>query len=89
MEESLIENVMEHILHFRPIVRDCYTAISIKYSDLSFTVVTNKKKKHKQRDGKEREKGGGGCQSLEKLEQEGVEKESKGGAWGREGGEEE
>lgn len=86
MEESLIEKVMEHILHFRPIVRDCYTAITIKYNDFSFTVVT---KKHKQRDGKKRKMGGGGGQSLEKLEQEGVEKESKGGAWGREGGEEE
>lgn len=85
MEESLIEKVMEHILHFRPIVRDCYTAITIKNNHFSFTVVT---KKHKQRDGKKRKRGGGG-QSLEKLEQEGVEKESKGGAWGREGGEEE
>lgn len=56
MEESLIEKVMEHILRFRPIVRDCYTAITIKYNDFSFTVVT---KKHKQRDGKKRKMGGG------------------------------
>lgn len=58
MEESLIEKVMEHILHFRPIVRDCYTAITIKNNHFSFTVVT---KKHKQRDGKKRKRGGGGA----------------------------